>query len=190
MAEQATNVINNMQFTTTIRDELVLSYNGYQYTKKRSYVYNTEWRCRTRPCTTTLSLRRSDNSIHRGPGVHSCVPLPTSHKVVIDEAIANMKKRAREETLPIPQIYSQEIVKVRVNNPGMETGTFFPLLQSIDSCLYRKRSKNYPKLAKNISELLIPDEWKLDLHGQPFLIVDESCKFAFLFLSDKYLFYI
>jgi len=38
MGEQTTNMIN-MLFTTTNRNELVLNYNGYQYTRKRSYVW-------------------------------------------------------------------------------------------------------------------------------------------------------
>ncbi len=43
-------------------------------------------------------------------------------QIVLDQAVSRMKKRAAEETLPIPQIYFQEIVKVRVDNPGLSTG--------------------------------------------------------------------
>ncbi|CAF4938575.1 unnamed protein product, partial [Rotaria magnacalcarata] len=68
----------------------------------------------------------------REPSHHTCTQ-SSPKKLVLDEAISRMKKRGGEETLPIPQIYSQEIIKVRVNNPDMNTGTFFPLLDSIDS---------------------------------------------------------
>ena len=172
-----------MNFTTSNRNELVLNYQGFQYTKKREYKHSNEWRCRARPCTTTLSIGREDSSIIREPGSHTCSP-PSLEKVVVDEVICNMKKRAREETLPIPQIYSQEIVKIRVANPDLATGTFFPLLHNIDSSLYRKRAQNYPKLPKLINEITIPDEWKMDLHGKLFLIVDETCKRSLYFCND------
>ncbi|CAM4871808.1 unnamed protein product [Rotaria socialis] len=88
----------------------------------------------------------------REPSHHTCIQ-SSSKKVVLEEAISRMKKRAGEETLPISQIYSQEIIKVPVNNPDMNTGTFFPMLDSIDSSLYHG--------------------WKLGSHGEPFLLVDE-----------------
>jgi hypothetical protein len=172
-----------MNFTTSHRNELVLNYQGFQYTKKREYKHSNEWRCRARPCTTTLSIRRDDNSIIREPAPHTCTP-SSSEKFVVDEVISNMKKRAQDETLPIPQIYSQEIVKIRVANPDLATGTFFPLLHNIDSSLYRKRAKNYPKLPKLINELTIPDQWKIDLHSKLFLIVDETCKRSLYIFKD------
>ena len=39
-----------------------------------------------------------------------------------------MKKGAAEEALPIPQIYSQEIVKIRIDNPALHTGSFFSII--------------------------------------------------------------
>ncbi|CAF4845603.1 unnamed protein product, partial [Rotaria socialis] len=79
-----------------------------------------------------------------------------------------------QETLPIPQIYSQEIVKIRIDNPTLDTGSFFPLLDSIDASLYRRRAKNYPKLPTNVEDFVLPDGCKLGLHGEPFLLVDET----------------
>ncbi|CAM2724926.1 unnamed protein product [Rotaria socialis] len=163
---------SKLEFTTTNRNALVLNYQGYQYTIKRQYKETNEWRCRQRPCTTSLSLCRANISMIREPSHHTCTQ-SSPKKLVLDEAISRMKKRAGEETLPIPQIYSQEIIKVRVNNPDMNTGTFFPLLDSIDSSLYRKRAQNYPKIPRTIHELIIPDGWKLGSHGEPFLLVDE-----------------
>ena len=87
-----------------------------------------------------------------------------------------MKRRAREETVPIPQIYSQEIVKTRIEHPGLPTGLFFPRLESLDSSLYRWRAENYPNLPKTLDDLEIPDAWKLKKQGDPFLLIDEKCK--------------
>ncbi|CAF5022869.1 unnamed protein product, partial [Rotaria magnacalcarata] len=158
----------------------------YQYTIKREYKIMNEWRCRRRPCTTSLSLCRNNISVIREPGHHTCIP-PSQEKLVLDGALWRMKKRANEETLPIPQIYSQEIIKLRVDNPDMATGILFPLLDSIDASLYRKRAQNYPKIPKSIKELIIPDAWKLGTRGEPFLLVDEICmNIVFFFIKIFY----
>ncbi|CAM4973721.1 unnamed protein product [Rotaria socialis] len=121
----------------------------------------------------------------REPSHHTCIQ-SSSKKVVLEEAISRMKKRAGEETLPISQIYSQEIIKVPVNNPDMNTGTFFPMLDSIDSSLYRKRAKNYPKIPTTINELIIPDGWKPGSHGEPFLLVDEILEKTWAEVMDEH----
>ncbi|CAF1596186.1 unnamed protein product [Rotaria magnacalcarata] len=176
----------SLEFTTTNRNALVLNYKGYQYTIKREYKIMNEWRCRRRPCTTSLSLCRNNISVIREPGHHTCIP-HSPEKLVLDGALSRMKKRANEETLPIPQIYSQEIIKLRVNNPDMATGILFPLLDSIDASLYRKRAQNYPKIPKSIKELIIPDAWKLGTRGEPFLLVDEICmNIVFFFIKIFY----
>lgn len=97
-----------------------------------------------------------------------------------------MKRRAREETLPIPQIYCEEIVKTRVEHPSLLTGLFFPTLQSIDSSLYRWRAENYPNLPKTLADLDIPEEWKSSKHQKPFLLIDEKYgeERLLLFASD------
>ncbi|CAF0975728.1 unnamed protein product [Didymodactylos carnosus] len=107
-------------FTSTEKDKPVLNHNGYQYTKKRANKTNNEWRCRDRTCSSTISLCTDDVRILRNESAHTCQPDTT--KVLIDIAVDNMKKRAREETLPIPKIYSQEVVRARVASPGLATG--------------------------------------------------------------------
>jgi hypothetical protein len=94
----------------------------------------------------------------------------------MQEAVGRMKRRAKEETTSITKIYSQEVVKTRLENQGMATGLIFPSLSSIDTSLYRHRAKNYPILPKCLVDLLLPEEWKLTKHGQRFLLIDETCK--------------
>ncbi|CAF4431548.1 unnamed protein product [Rotaria sp. Silwood2] len=163
----------SIEFTTTNRNAPVLHYQGYQYTIKRNYKTTSEWRCRRRPCTASLSLSLGKDSIIREPGDHTC-QYSSPESVVVEKAICRMKKRATEETLPIPHIYAQEIIKIRIDHPQMNTGAAFPLLNSIDSTLYRRRAQNYPKLPSSIIGLMIPDPWKLDRYGEPFLLIDET----------------
>ena len=165
----------HMYFTTTNRNALVLNFRSFQYTLKRKHKDSNERRCRTRSCTTSLSLCHENKLIIREPDVHTCRP-KSPEKLVSEAAVARMKKRTAEETLPIPHIYSQEIVKIRIDNPAFDTGSFSPLLGNIDASLYRRRAKNYPKIPKNIEDLIIPGGWKLGLHGDSFLVIDETCK--------------
>ena len=170
-----------IDFTTTNRNTHVLNYQGHQYTIKRKYKNTNEWRCRRKPCTTSVSLCQDNRSIIREPGQHTCT-ISSPEKIIVDKAVSGMKKQAATETLPISQIYSQEVIKTRVDNPDMGTGSIFPLLDSIDSCLYRKRAKNYPNIPKSIHDLMIPDGWKLGFHGEPFLLVDEIGMESFFFI--------
>ena len=54
-----------------------------------------------------------------------------------------MKKRAHEEMVPIQQIYSQEIVIVRVNNPDMEIGHYYKASILVYIVSVQKITKNY-----------------------------------------------
>jgi hypothetical protein len=94
----------------------------------------------------------------------------------MQEAVGRMKQRAREETTSITKIYAQEVVKARLENQGLATGFIFPSLSSIDACLYYHRSQNYPALPKCLTDLSLPEEWKLTKQGQNFLLVDEDYK--------------
>ena len=140
-----------MYFTTTNRNALVLNFKGFQYTLKRKHKESNEWRCRARPCTTSLSLCHENKSIIREPGVHTCIP-KSPEKLVAEAAIARMKKRPAEETLLIPQIYSQEIVKIRIDNPALDTGSFlfhyWVILTQVYIVDVRKTIQKYLKTLK------------------------------------------
>ena len=120
-------------------------------TLKRKHKDSNEWRCRARPCTTSLSLCHENKSIIREPDVHTCIP-KSSEKLVAEAAIARMKKRAAEEALPIPQIYSQEIVKIRIDNPALDIGSFFfhywVILTQVYIVGVRKTIQKYLKMLK------------------------------------------
>jgi hypothetical protein len=101
---------------------------------------------------------------------------------MIEETVEIMKRRAREETTSISKIYSEEIVAVRMKNPGVPTGFYFPSLVPIDSALYRHRAQNYPALPKCLADLVLKEEWSLTKHGERFLLIDESCRSLLFFI--------
>jgi hypothetical protein len=168
-----------LRFTTTERNQQVLNYLDFQYTIKRINKTSVEWRCRNRSCSITLSLSLDNSSVRREPGAHSesCKAVQPS-KIIIEQTIEIMKRRAREETKSISKIYSEEIVAARMRNPGVPTGFYFPSLTSIDSTLYDHRSQNYPALPKSLGDLNLFGEWCLTKHGEQFVLIDESCKFS------------
>lgn len=171
-----------LRFTSTERTGKILNYNGFQYTLKRERKTVVEWRCRSRNCTSTLSLSRDNSVIAREPNKHILSCSSEGNKLIVDKAVEKMKKRAREETTTIPKIYAQEIVLSRVANPGTQTGLYFPTLSSVDSALYYHRSLNYPVLPKKLQDLTLAGSWRLSKFGEPFLLVDETCKlFAYMF---------
>ncbi|CAF4020720.1 unnamed protein product [Rotaria magnacalcarata] len=136
-----------LKFTSSERAKSVLNFEGYQYTKKMENNVMNEWRCRDRSCLSSLSTCSKDLTVVRSPSAHTC------------QSIRNTKK----------------IVKIRIDHPGLPTGLIFPTLESIDSSLYRWRAENYPNLPKTLQDLEIPDAWKLNNHGDPFLLINEKC---------------
>jgi hypothetical protein len=154
------------RFTTSERNQQILNYCDFQYTVKRVNKMCVEWRCRNKTCSSTLTLSFDNSSVRRKPDNHSesCKSSQPS-KIIIEEILEIMKRRAREETKPISKIYSEEIVAVRIRNPGIPTGFYFPSLASIDSALYYHRAKNYPTLPKRLNDLVLSGEWNLKEHG-------------------------
>jgi hypothetical protein len=51
--------------------------------------------------------------VAREPSEHISSCLSDANKIVVDQGLEKMKKRAREETTSIPKIYAQEIVLTR-----------------------------------------------------------------------------
>ncbi|CAF1574014.1 unnamed protein product [Didymodactylos carnosus] len=147
------------------------SYADYE---KRENKQNNQWRCRDRNCSSTISVCSQDLSIIKNETTHTCAQ--DTNKFIVDTIIERMQKRAREETATIPKIYSQEIVKARVENPGLPTGSLFPTVSNIDAALYRRCAINYPKLPTTINEISLNGSWKSDKNGGDFLLVDETCK--------------
>ena len=121
------------------------------------------------------SLCISGTTILRQPGTHTCTSV-SGTTTIVEEAVGRMKTRARKETTPITKIYSQEVVKPRLENPDISTSVCFPSLSNLNSSLYRQRMKNFPRLPNSLADLSLPYEWTLTKQGQRFLLIDESCK--------------
>ena len=134
----------------------MLNYLNYQYTLKRINKTSLEWRCRSRSCSSTLTLPFDNASVHREPSVHSepCQAIQSS-KIALEETVEIMIKRAGEETKSISQIYIEEIIAARRRHPGIPAGYYFPSLSSFDFSIYYRRSLNYPSLSKCLNQMIL-----------------------------------
>ncbi|CAF3303956.1 unnamed protein product [Rotaria socialis] len=164
-----------LRFTTSERNQQVLNYLDFQYTVKRINKACVEWRCRNRSCSSSLTLSLDNTCVRHEPSIHSeyCQAVQPS-KIIVEETVEIMKRRAREETKSISEIYAEEIVATRRRHPGVPTGYYFPTLSSIDSSLYYHRSLNYPTLPKCLNDMVLSGEWCLTRSGERFLLVDET----------------
>lgn len=81
-----------MEFSTTIRGQPSLIFNGYRYTKKKCG--EVVWRCVNRSCSGKVFTKNRElikEETHK-----TCVPDVAANEV--QKAMAQAKKRAREET--------------------------------------------------------------------------------------------
>ena len=92
-----------LSFTSTERTDKVLNYNGFQYTLKRERKTAVEWRCRLRNCKSTLSLSRDNTVIAREPNEHIPSCLSYGSKLIMDQALENMKKEHEKKQLQFPK---------------------------------------------------------------------------------------
>ena len=71
--------------------------------------------------------------------------LPKVTETVVELVKDKMKKRAREETTPIPQIYHKALQDV-AQYEDRESIAVMPTFSSMSSSLYRKRHERLPPL--------------------------------------------
>jgi len=131
-----------VKFVTNERGGESLVYNDFRYVVKNRRNERVYWRCAVRTCPATL---RTHNNIPLAANrIHNHVPDPI--KFQVSRAVNNIKKRCREETKPVPQIYHEEIAKLRT--PEWDEATHdlveqLPTYQTCHTSLYRQTTRHY-----------------------------------------------
>lgn len=98
---------------------------------------------------------------------------PDSGAVEVAIAVSTMKKRAREETLPISKIYVQEVDKLLDKGIGFVTQV--PQHSQVKSSLYQNRLDQFgAKIPKTMKDIQLIDEWTQTIDGERFLLLDEE----------------
>ncbi|CAF1106351.1 unnamed protein product [Rotaria magnacalcarata] len=99
-----------LRFSTSERNQQVQNYLDFQNTVKRISKTCVARRCRNRSCSSSLTLSLDNTCARREPSIYSesCQAVQPS-KIIVEETVEIMKRRAREETKSISQIYAEEI---------------------------------------------------------------------------------
>ena len=95
------------QFVQTHRGGKALLHEGYKYLKIRDGKECTFWRCERHKSQCPARVTTNEGSVQSSRGEHNHPPDLAANKV--ETAISNMRKRAREETTTIPQIYDEAL---------------------------------------------------------------------------------
>ena len=118
-------------FVETSKGRRSIVHEGYIYQKIRENGERSWWRCKDRTCKGKLRLENGQVTATTGEHFHPPSQAQTSANIVI----SSMKRRAREESVPLPQIYRQEMTKL-YGGPGCdETAVNVPSFQNLKSSI-------------------------------------------------------
>ena len=111
-------------FVETSKGRQSVVHKGYIYQKIRENGERSWWRCKDRSCKGKLGLESDQVTATTGEHYHP----PSQAQASTNTVISSMKKRAREESVPLPQIYRQELY----SGPGCEeTAVNLPSFQNL-----------------------------------------------------------
>ena len=134
------------------------------------------WRCVDRICPGRAVTDVQDQLVSCNEN-HSHLPKVT--ETVVELIKDKMKKRAREETTPIPQIYHKALQDVAQYEDRESIVSIMPTFSSMSSSLYRKRHERLPPLPSSIDELNFEAEWSKTFNGEEFMLGSRDGVFMF-----------
>lgn len=150
-------------------------FKGYKYCLKRVNKNNSkQWKCvsniSNKQCCGRITTD-SANSVIR-ESAHTCEVPPNEALTEIEKAKSVCRKRAREETTPIPKIYEEEFY--RSKSSGFEFVTKLPALEAIKSSMYRHRHTALGVLPTTREDFRVTDFLNETEDGTNFVIFDEG----------------
>ncbi|KRZ75178.1 hypothetical protein T10_12247, partial [Trichinella papuae] len=93
-----------------------------------------------------------------------------------------LKRRAGEETKPVPQIYGEECSSA---STSLETAGNFPTYKKVKAAMYRSRAKRFPPMPATRQELEIPAHWRVTKSGRQFLMYNNVHNSVLIFCTDE-----
>lgn len=143
--------MSEMEFITTTRGACSLLHEGYKYTlNRRTTDGQTYWRCHDRSCS-GRAVTDSNDQLVSCNNQHSHPPQPAERAAEVVKE--KMKKRAREETTPVPRIYRDGLQQVAQESNRESVAPLLPTFSSLRSTLYRKRHQRLPPLPRSVDDL-------------------------------------
>ncbi|CAF0707022.1 unnamed protein product [Brachionus calyciflorus] len=74
-------------------------------------------------------------------------------------SFSDLKEKCNKETLPVSQLYDQEIARISQKYDATTIANGIPSFAEIKTTLYEARRANFPDLPKTIDEILIDDKY-------------------------------
>ncbi|KRX62384.1 hypothetical protein T09_2522 [Trichinella sp. T9] len=105
------------------------------------------------------------NTVLRTPHAEtSSVDNSILHKI---EKMNTLKRCARKETKPVPQIYSEAY---RSASTSLEAAGQFPACKKVKAAMYRSHAKRFPPLLAARQQMEIPVQWRVTKSGRQLLL--------------------
>ncbi|KAL3695481.1 hypothetical protein R1sor_009557 [Riccia sorocarpa] len=79
-----------------------------------------------------------------------------------------MIDRAASEDTPIPRIYQEEANRLASSESA---SAILPVLQSLDTSLYRTRRQQLPPLPRSLADIVIPESLRFTEAGEDFVLL-------------------
>ena len=142
--------------------------NGFRYCKRKVIKNGSViWSCKFSGCKCTLTTG-SDLSVIKNPcsdHTHNTDTGSTAASLLVN----SMMKRAREEILPIPQIYEQERRKMLT----IDIEQHLKLVNGVRSLLYIQRRYLISQTPAAARDIRFGDEWCTLKTGDNFILIDD-----------------
>ena len=148
--------------------------NGFRYIKcKVNKNGSVIWTCRVPGCKCKLTSGADLNVIRNPCPDHTYNTDTDSTAAAL--LVNNMRKRAREKILPIPQIYEQERRKMLITGLDVapaDIAQHLKLFNSFRSQLYRQRRYLIPQTPAAARDIRFRDEWCTTTTGDYLILID------------------
>lgn len=157
----------------TTKGKPLALFKGYQYRRHRECKENVvSWLCVKEKSEKCKGRMKSKYGSVLEEFEHICKPDEAA--VEVKQKLSSIRKRAREEDLPISDIYQQEMMPLF--HKGLDFVTELPLLTSVKSGLYRARriSQGIQKEPSSALEIEIPNELLLMNDGDNISLIDKQ----------------
>ena len=100
----------------------------------------------------------------------------------LEKVKEKMKKKAQEETTPIPKIYHEVLQEVAQSESHEAIALILPTYGSMKLSLYRKRHEKFSPLPQSVEVLNFEGKWSKTHNGDNFMLC--SCDGVFMFSTN------
>ncbi|XP_003377972.1 hypothetical protein Tsp_02167 [Trichinella spiralis] len=134
---------DNLHLVLNRQNNYNLVYEGGSHVLKHTNFDEKQWTCsRVSGCRSAVYTNLEVSTVLRtAPHAETC----TADDCILYkmEKRNTLKRRAGEETKPVPQIYNEECSNA---STSLETAGQFPTFRSVKSAMYRSQAKRIPPL--------------------------------------------